>query len=224
VGLIPNQKQSRNRISLIIFGLIGALTLASCGKSSETSLAFKEDGVFTTVPKTWHEISATQLSDFEAKSTDAGAAERLAAVKWQIAYSPDSKITPKEVFSLAPQESPIVFLRIRNLYPSEVNAVSFNSLRDIVLPLSSWIDGSLTAPKFTLISDENFKDKGATGIRSVYTFAASNEILETMNQTVALSADRTVLYVLIIRCSATCYTQNQSSLDKIANSFTIRGK
>lgn len=200
------------------------LSISSCGKSDRKYVSFKDDGVFFTVPESWHEISNATLANFEAKSKDNGAAQRLAAVKFQIAFSPSSAITAKDVFSIAPKDAPIVFLRIRNLYPTEVNSVSLNSLRDIVLPLTSWIDGSLTPPKFILIEDEDFNDKGAAGIKSVFTFAASEAKLETINQTVALSPDRTVLYVLIVRCSDTCYTQNQNSLDKITNSFTIRGK
>lgn len=221
--MILNLKRSKTlQISILALSLI--LISTGCGNPTNEFVSFKEDGVYFTVPTEWHAISNQELSDYEAKSTDAGAAVRLAAVKWQVAYSPSPTIKPTDVFSIAAKESPIVFLRIRNLYPSEVNAVSFNALRDIVLPLTSWIDGSLAAPKFTLLDDENFNDKGATGKRSVFTFAASNDKLETINQTVALSPDRTVLYVLIVRCSATCYTQNQSTLDKITDSFTIRGR
>lgn len=222
--MIPNRRASKSLFTVTLALIIIALMLSSCGKPTKKFVAFKQDGVFFTVPNGWHEITPKVLSDYEAKATDEGVAARLAAVKWQVAYSPNLKITPKEVFSLAPKESPIVFLRIRNLYATEINAVSFNSLRDIVVPLTSWIDGSLAAPKFTLIEDQDFKDKGATGIRSAFTFATANGQLETMNQTVALSPDRSILYVLIIRCSDICYTQNQSTLDKIVQSFTIRGK
>ena len=80
------------------------------------------------------------LNAYEAKSSAAGAAEKLDYVKWQQAYSPDKSIGAKQTFSLVPTNSPLAFVRVRELFPDEINAVSYNTLRDIVQPLTEWVN------------------------------------------------------------------------------------
>ena len=107
-------------------GLVVALTviLTGCAGPSQKYGASKSEGVYFTVPISWHEITMQSLNSFEAKSTTVSAVEKLAYVKWQEAYSPDGKIGAKETFSLAPTSYPLAFVRVGELYPGEIKAVS----------------------------------------------------------------------------------------------------
>ena len=107
------RKNFRSIVALVLTCFLG-LGLASCGSPSQNYVSYKEDGVYLALPKTWSEISPESLATQEAKSTAAGASERAAAVKWQIAFSPDKSVTASDVFSIQNSNSPIVFLRIRS--------------------------------------------------------------------------------------------------------------
>lgn len=204
--------------------LISLTLLVSCSTASSIYPSLKSDGVYFQVPRSWHEISPAALARQEAKSTASGAAQRAAAVKWQIAYSPSPDISAADVFSIQPVTKPVVFVRVRSLNDYESNAVSLNTLRDVVVPLTSWIDGTSSIPIFTLSEDEPLTDKGGIGIHSQYTFGMSAETAQTLNQKVLLSNDRKTLYLFIARCSQSCFGQNRELLDKIAASFTVRGR
>ena len=225
---MQNLKRSKGRKN---FRLIAAVALAgsisfglvSCGSPSHNYVSYKDDGVYLAVPKTWSEISPESLATQEAKSTAAGASERAAAVKWQIAFSTDKSVTASDVFSIQNSNSPIVFLRIRSLSAVERNLVSLNSLRDVIVPLSSWIDGALKIPVFTLLEDGELTEKGASGIHSRFIFGPAEGEPQTLDQSVLLSPDRNTLYVLVARCSKTCFEQNQEVLDKIVASFRVQG-
>ena len=130
---------------------------------------------------------------------------------------------PSDVFSIKNSQSPIVFLRIRSLSAVERNLVSLNSLRDVIVPLSSWIDGALKIPVFTLLEDGELTEKGASGIHSRFIFGPAEGEPQTLDQSVLLSPDRNTLYVLVARCSKTCFEQNQEVLDKIVASFRVQG-
>ena len=216
------RKNFRSIVALVLTCFLG-LGLASCGSPSQNYVSYKEDGVYLALPKTWSEISPESLATQEAKSTAAGASERAAAVKWQIAFSPDKSVTASDVFSIQNSNSPIVFLRIRSLSAVERNLVSLNSLRDVIVPLSSWIDGALKIPVFTLLEDGELTEKAATGIHSRFIFGPADGEPQTLDQSVLLSPDRKSLYVLVARCSKTCFEQNQEVLDKIVASLRVQG-
>jgi hypothetical protein len=203
---------------------LGIGTLSSCATPSQKYVVDKKDGVYLTVPFSWHLISNESINAREATSKNTGAADRLANVTFQQAFSPNAKYAAKDVLTLVAPIAPLVYVRVRNLLPDEINAASYNSLRNIIVPLTSWIDGSdATAPPFELLSDSEVVQKNARGVRTSYSFTEKKQPSQTIDQTTLISDDRSKIYVLIIRCTTICYNKSQKLLSKIANSFTVRG-
>lgn len=203
--------------------VLATLLLTSCAHSTQKYAASKSEGVYFTVPNTWHEITMKALNSQEAKSTAIGATEKLALVKWQDAYSPDKKLGPKETFSLTPTNSPLAFVRVRDLFPDEINAVSYNTLRDIVQPVTDWVNNpTATTPIYNIIDDHEVIQKGGRGVRTIYNFIESG-VSQTVDQTALMSADHTKIYVFVLRCTTTCYNKNIKAISRIADSFTVRG-
>ncbi len=204
-----------------------AMVLSGCAQPSQKYAADKRDGVYFTVPRDWKLIPQSAISAREALSTATGAADRLAAVKWQEAYSPSTSITAKDVLSLATTKVPVVYVRVRSLLAEEINAVSYNSLRDIIVPLTTWASGTdATAPIFTVADDSEDVQKIARGVHTQFTFTntvGKTSTQQTIDQTALVSNDRSTIYVLIVRCSNTCFEKNRKVLTKISQSFTVRG-
>jgi hypothetical protein len=216
-----NKKSLLTRIA--VFSL-GALILSGCSAPSKIYAADKKEGVFVALPQDWHRISQQSISSREATSTLAGAADRAAAVLWQEAYSPNKTYDAKTVLSLKTPDSPLVYIRVRSLLGDEINSVSYNALRNLVLPLTGWVDGSVKAPVFDISNDEERVEKGARGVHSVFQFTQTDGSLQTIDQTALLSNDHSIIYILLIRCSTTCYNKQRVMLEKIVASFTVRGK
>jgi len=209
-------------------GRMGALVavtllLSSCGHPTQKYGASKSEGVYFTVPVAWHEITMSQLNAQEAKSTASGATEKLAMVNWQEAYSPDQRIGAKETFSLTPTHSPLAFVRVRDLFPDEVNAVSYNTLRDIIQPVTDWVNNpTATTPVYNIIDDHEVVQKGGRGVRTIYNFIDSG-VSQTIDQTALMSVDHQKIYVFVVRCTTICYNKNIKVISRIADSFTVRG-
>ncbi len=203
--------------------IVATLLLTSCAHPTQKYAASKAEGVYFTVPNAWHEIPMVALNSQEAKSTAVGAAEKLALVTWQEAYSPDSKIGPKETFSLAPMNSPLAFVRVRDLFPDEINAVSYNTLRDIVQPVTDWVNNpTAKTPIYNIIDDHEVIQQGGRGVRTIYNFIESG-VSQTVDQTALMAGDHAKIYVFVVRCTTTCYNKNIKEISRIANSFTVRG-
>ena len=203
--------------------ILATLLLTSCAHSTQKYAASKAEGVYFTVPTFWHEIPMGALNSQEAKSTAVGAAEKLALVKWQEAYSPDGRIGPKETFSSAPTNSPLAFVRVRDLFPDEINAISYNTLRDIVQPVTDWVNNpTAKTPIYNIIDDHEVIQKGGRGVRTIYNFIESG-VSQTVDQTALMAADHSRIYVFVVRCTTTCYNKNIKEISRIADSFTVRG-
>ena len=158
-----------------------ALTLLLSGcATSKIYAKDKIDGAYFTVPNGWVKIDQSALSKREAQSTVAGATDRLALVTWQEAYFQKGKLEPADIYSLKAPASPLVYVRVRNLSADEVQSVSYNSLRDIIVPLTDWITKSTDSSKFNLLDDYEVADKHVHGIRSIYSFKGTDGVEQTI--------------------------------------------
>jgi len=211
------------RLPLIAASSLLALGLTSCA-TSQIYAGNKKVGTYFVLPKGWHLISYKLLNQKEAESTAAGAADKLSRVQWQEAYSTELGVTPADVFSLTTPKGAVAYLRVRALSNAELNSVSYNSLRDIVVPISQWATGSdKSAPVFSISDDYEIVDKGGRGVHTIYDFTGADHISQTVNQSAMVSNDHRTLYVLLIRSSTKFYTTHQKELTKIADSLTVRG-
>jgi len=211
------------KLRLGVLLAVSSLTVVGCGQPSQKYATSKSEGVYFTVPVGWHQVSMKELNEVEVKSTIAGAAEKLSLVEWQEAYSPNSKIGPLKVFSIQPTAEPLVFVRVRWLFPEEVNDMSYNTLRDMVEPLTEWVNNpDETTPEYNIIDDYEVTQKGGRGVRTVFSFVY-NDTSQTIDQTALMSMDGQKVYLLVSRCTTKCYQKNSKVLEKIAASFTVRG-
>ena len=209
------------KLSAVILG--GALLLTSCGTPSQKYGSDSKDGVYFAVPNSWNQISSKDLASQEALSTVAGSSERLALVRYQVAYSPDAKIKAKDVLTLNTPDSPIVYARVRGLTDSEIQQVSYNDLRNLILPLTTWEDGTASSiPVYNVITDQEAVQKGGRGVHTVFAFT-NNGVSQTINQTGLLSNDHRTLVMFVVRCSTVCYNKNKTEIEKAVASLTDRG-
>jgi len=213
----------RRGLSLVAVATLCSLVLTGCAQSSQQYGSDSKDGVYFAVPNGWHTISTKDLNHEESLSTAQGAAERLALVHYQIAFSAQSKFSASDVLSLTAPEQPVVYVRVRGLTNDEIQQVSYNDLRNLVVPLSTWEDGTASSiPVYNVSTDEEAVQKGGRGVHTVFNFT-SNGVSQTLNQTGLLSNDHHMLVMFIARCTTACYTKNQSLIEKIVKSFTFRG-
>lgn len=214
-------KTGFRRLSVLLG--ICVLLLTGCGEPSQKYAASKSEGVYFTVPINWHRVTMKELNAVEAKSTVAGASDKLSLVKWQEAFSSDRKIGPLEVFSIRATNQPLVFVRVRWLFPDEINSMSYNTLRDIVEPVTEWVNNPTeSTPEYNIIDDYEVVQKGGRGVRTIFSFK-HNGISQTIDQTSLMSLDGQKIYLLVMRCTTKCYQKNEKDLAKIAKSFTVRG-
>lgn len=201
---------------------VAILLLSACSPSKQYA-GSKSDGAFFSVPNGWTRVTNDQLNKEESNSTNQDDLDRLSMVTYQEGFTSAPKIKAREVFMLNATDHPVVFARIRDLFPEERNAISFNSLRNIILPVTSYLDGSQSNDRnFQLLDDQEVVEKGGKGVNLVFSFDYKG-INETVNQSALISNDQNKIYLLIIRCSTECYNKNLKTINEIVKSYTVRG-
>lgn len=201
-----------------------AMAMLSACTPSKQYAGSKEDGAFFSVPNGWTKVSMQDLNKVESKSSNQQDLDRLSMVTYQVGFSKAKSIKPRDIFLIEPTEQPVLYARFRDLFPEERNAISLNTLRNIILPVTDYVDGTKANDRnFQLFDDQEVNEKGGKGVNLLYSFDY-NGVNETVNQSALYSNDQNKIFLLIIRCSTVCYNKNIDEIDAIVKSFTVRGK
>ena len=213
--------KSRVALSAVVGVLVMALTGCS---QSQIYATDKLTGTYVAIPNGWNKIEKSELDKAESKSTAPGAAEKLANVLWHEAYTTSPEVTATQILNLQAPVGAAVYVRVRALDFSEINSISYNSLRNLLVPITTWLEDPAKAnPKFVLIDDYERVEKVARGVRTIYTFEDAAGVSETVDQTALISDDRTKIYILVVRAKTKYYNKHVDELLAIGDSFTVRG-
>jgi hypothetical protein len=202
----------------LLFSVLTVLGLSACGAPAYQYVADGSAGTFYKVPVQWHQLSQQTLNT-------ALTAEGLSAQGvWSTAF--DAASTPSGKDFLAPGLSqPFVFAEVGTLSSTGTNELSYNMLRDFLLPVSS--TGRSQDPSFPLTDFKSLRDQmitgpqGVHGVRETFQYTFPTGQADTFDEDALTNADQTVVYYLLVHCTVSCYTQNQNAIDTVMNSFTV---
>ena len=146
------------------------------GRRSSTYVKNADDGVYFKVPNGWqrieHEAMDWMLSGEDPASMAAAARrERI----WSVGYDASIAAQPLHLF-LGTGDEPFVYAMVRRLSEDEINAVSLNGARDLLLPVTDSARADNAANPvfqgFELVSDEILPTEGTVrGVRSVFNYS-----------------------------------------------------
>jgi hypothetical protein len=213
----------------VVQGLVGGcalllgVTLAGCAAPEFTYVANSGTAGTSTyfkVPYGWHKISDTELS--KALKTATGGS----SAGWTTAYEAGHKPTANDFLSFAAAQ-PFVFAEVGQLNSTASSQLSYNALRDFFLPVTSTARQTVSAQGFPLTGFKQIRDQtltlsqGVHGVRETfdYTYAGGTD---TFDEVALTNADQTVVYLLVLHCTSSCYSSDQSEINDVMSSFTIR--
>ncbi len=207
-------------------GLVGGcalllgVTLSGCGAPQYTYVANSSESTYFKVPHGWHQINGDALQHaMEAVlGGNAGAA-------WQVAYEAGSKPNANDFLSFGAGQ-PFVFAEIGTLSSTASQELSYDSLRDFFLPVTSTarqnVPSGFPLTGFKQIRDENLTPGlGVHGVRETfdYTYEGSTD---TFDEVALTNAEQTVVYFLMLHCTTSCYGSDQTEINDVVSSFTVR--
>jgi hypothetical protein len=201
-------------------GALATVGLSACGTPSYTYVADSAAKAYYKVPTQWHPISQKDLA--AALKAAGGSADGI----WSTAF--DASTAPSGSNFLAPSiNKPFVFAEVGTLSSTVSNEISYNVLRDFMLPVTSTTREQDAASGFPLTNFKQLRDQtvtaqqGVHGVRETFQYTFPGGVVDTFDEDVLTNADQTVVYFLMVHCTATCYSQDQNNIDTVMSSFTV---
>ena len=216
------------RVGAVAIAVVAAILGAGgCGTPEFTYVKNSGQKTYFKVPHNWHQIGTESLDNvLSGTNPDSATRQLRQQLWWSVAYDASADPTPDHLLTDDVTTEPIVYARVAQLTESEQNAVSLDMLRNVFLPVTPDARQAATALQLTgfeLVHDEVLTpSSGLHGVRVVYDYELGNGVLHTFDQTALVNNDGSKLYLLIIRCSTSCYRARSSELSAIAKSFTVR--
>jgi hypothetical protein len=200
--------------------IIVGLSVAGCLAPDYTYVADSSDNAYFKVPPSWREVSPASLQAVQGPSANQG------AYLWSRAYDASTRPSVNHVFSTS--SKPVAYASVLALSASERNDVSFNSMRDLLLPVTSAARSAASAAHQQLSGFQSFGDEVITdshndrGIREIFDYNLGTTP-ETFDLTVMTNSATTKLYFLLVHCTARCFVANYPEIEKVVGSFTVGG-
>jgi hypothetical protein len=210
------------------------LIAAGCSSPANKYVTNKAAGVYVKVPDGWShvQIQDPQLLGIDARQMSPDMYVALSSREWMTKLDASGSTQPTSALSPDAQQ-PNGFLQVRQLLPEEAKTISTDSLRNLLVSIDDAQAaqdqavkqdpiGARLRPAFLLLADETVKKAdGVHGVHLVYQLSTAAGLAE-IDQTSLLDRDQTVLYQLVLTCTALCYDQNGPAVGQVLKSFTIK--
>jgi hypothetical protein len=203
--------------------VLPAITVAGCVAPQFTYVADSSAKAYFKVPNQWHKISDSSLAA-ELKHTGFG----TGAGVWDVGYDAAGAPSANHVLNDAATK-PFALALVAPLSQAVSNAMSYNLLRDIVLPVTQArrqlaAKSGFPLTGFQLLSDSLVTPgSGVHGVRDIFTYTYPDGKTDTFDQVALTNSDNTMVYLLLVHCQSSCYAKNTNQIDTIMTSFTVRG-
>jgi hypothetical protein len=202
-------------------GLLLGFVLSGCAAPQFTYVVNSGTNTYFKVPNGWHKISDSSLSS-ELKKATGGPASG-----WTVAYEAGHKPTAGDFLSFGTAQ-PFVFAEVGQLNSTASNQLSYDSLRDFFLPVTSTARQNAAAQGLPLTAFKQIRDQtlslsqGVHGVRETFDYTFTGGITDTFDEVALTNADQTVVYLLVLHCTDSCYSTDQTDINDVMSSFTIR--
>jgi len=213
-------KRGRTGVGFLLMGVLATAGLAACGSPAYTYVADSPAQTYYKVPSGWHQVSQQSL---DAALKAAGSSGDGI---WSTAF--DGSTSPSgNNFLAGDLDQPFVFAEVGTLTSTGSNELSYNVLRDFMLPVTSDTRSAEAEDGFPLTDFKSLRDQvitgkqGVHGVRETFDYTFPEGEANTFDEAVLTNADQTIVYFLMVHCTASCYTQHQNDINTVMSSFTV---
>ena len=196
------------------------VSVSGCAAPQFTYVANSGASTYFKVPNNWHEISASALShELQQVFGNSGAG-------WQVAYEAGGNASAGDFLSFATTQ-PFVFAEVGPLTSSASQSLSYDALKDFFLPVTS-TERQAQGPSYPLTDFKQIRDEtltpgqGVHGVRETFDYTYPDGMADTFDEIALTNADQTVVYFLVLHCTTSCYTKDQTQINDVMSSFTVR--
>jgi hypothetical protein len=204
--------------------LVASALVAGCGAPAYTYVKNSAEHTYVKIPASWQPIDQKELDN--AIGLDPAESAKSRGL-WLEGYDAAETPSPLHLFGSSAPE-PAVLVSVQQVPESSRGGLSLDGLRDLFFPVSPTARQNNQNPQlsgFGLVADDVLTPgDGIRGVHTVFRYSLGGGPPQMMDQTAYLNDDASRMYVLLVRCSTTCYKDRHDEIDGVVSSFTIREK
>jgi hypothetical protein len=207
-------------LTVLLAGVLTTVGLSGCGAPAYTYVADDAAGTYYKVPVQWHRISQQQINAL--LQSEGGSGDGI----WSTAF--DAGTGPNvEHVSAGNLAQPFAFAEVLPLNSTASSELSYNMLRDFMLPVTSSTRSAEAQQGFPLTDFKQLLDQtvtgkqGVHGVREIFQYTFPGGAANTFDEDVLTNADQTEVYLIMVHCTNACYSQNQNAINTVMTSFTV---
>jgi hypothetical protein len=220
------------RTTLLGAAVLGILALTACGAPEYEYPKSSEHKTYLRVPTSWHRLDQDLVDKVTYGDLESASTRQVRDASWTVAYDAADEPDVLHLIRGYPVEAPTVHATVLPVQNEEFRGqISFDVLRDFNLPVSKTAreaaeqNPDFPLSDFELLSEEILTpEPGLHGVRAVFNYRSEVGGLQTYDQTMMTNDDASVLYMLMVRCSAGCYSTRAEEIQRVVESFTVRSK
>jgi len=197
-----------------------ALAAAGCAAPQFTYVTNSAAHTYFKVPSGWSKIDKDALAAAFNNSAPP-------STVWTVGYDGSSRPAASDVVS-SKTTKPFAYAVVEPLNQKTINSLSYDMLRDFFLPVTSAARRKAASSGFPLSGFKLLSDAmlvpgdGVHGIRDTYDYTYPDGSTDTFDQVALTNGNGTEVYLLLVHCLATCYSQHASEINTVMTSFTVR--
>ena len=215
----------RTAVGLVAAGAM-LFAVAACGAPGYTYASDGADNAYFKVPASWPQVDPGVVAGAQSELSQSAAGLAGGTFAWSRAYDAAAHPAPTALF--IGSHTPVVYASVQDLNATLRAALSFDEMRNLILPVTSAARQSATASGFTLtgfdllLSNTIATKNGVRGINEAFEYIVAGRP-DVFDLTVATNSSTTKLYMLLVQCYQDCFVAHQAQIVAVVDSFTVRG-
>jgi hypothetical protein len=212
------RRRGRSGWAALLSTVAAAALLASCAGTGYHYVSNSSDHTYFKVPDAWKLYDQHSLLKTAGSQLSAQERQQELATSWSTGFDANPKPAPSHVYRLG-GGYPTGTALVQQLSADTADTISLQSLRNFVFDVDTAAQNH-TAD--VIQYDQITRSGGFHGIHMVVRAAMSNGASITLNEIALLDPGTTKLYALVVSCSSTCYEHNQSKIEQVVDSWTVK--
>ena len=208
----------RLRIAAIALVAAAAL-LSSCASTGYHYVKNSSDKTYFKVPESWKLFDQDAVLKVTGKGLSSSQLDAIRNLNWEVRFDSNPKpslrhFTPSK-FDL---RYPIGIAEVDGLLQDAADHIALVDLRGLYFN----IDSALQSGQGSVVTYEPVEfDGGFHGVHIVADIVDNGKPI-TFNEKAVLDQATSKVYAVVVFCGAKCYEDNQTMIERIINSWTIR--
>lgn len=197
--------------------LVAALILSACAAPERQYVNAGSTGMYFVLPASWSSVGERTLQRAQGAWNDDAGSVFAQTVQWQRGWSA-GEVGAAPIFAATAPRQPAVFAFVRDLLPVERQGIGSSvnlALRDVVLPATALLDAG------TEVQTERTSSGAFEGLHQFATFIAGGR-RQTVEVVSMLAPGKDRVYVLMIRCTERCFSDNSGTINAVFDSLTFK--